>query len=127
MVVLDTCALLWWALAPDQLSEPASKACKRMERQGGWISSISIWEIGIKSKKGKLDIGVPLGDFVARIKRTRLEILPVDESIWMENLALVWPHSDPCDRTIVATAKLRGLPLITADQTIRSFYSNVIW
>lgn len=127
MVVLDTCALLWWALNPSVLSQPAADACKAMERQGGWISSISIWEIGIKSKKGKLDIGMSLGEFVARIKRTRVEIVPVDEAIWMENLSLAWAHSDPGDRTIVATAKLRSLPLITPDQTIRAFYPNVIW
>lgn len=127
MVVLDTCALLWWSFDPAQLSGPAASACKLMERQGGWISSISIWEIGIKSKKGKLDIGMSLGEFVARIKRTRVEIVPVDEAIWMENLSLPWSHPDPADRTIVATAKLRGLPLITTDQTIRAFYPNVIW
>ena len=98
-----------------------------MERRGGCISSISIWEIGIKSKKGKVDIGMSLADFVRRIKRTPVEIAPIDETIWMENLALPWQHPDPSDRTIVATAKLRGVPVITSDQTIRSFYPDVIW
>lgn len=127
MVVLDTCALLWWLFDPTQLSSAADHACKVMERQGGWVSSISIWEIGIKCKKGKLNIGMSIQDFVVRLRRTAVQIAPVDELIWIENLALPWPHPDPADRTIVATAQLRGLPVVTADHVIRSFYPQVIW
>jgi PIN domain nuclease of toxin-antitoxin system len=127
MVVLDTCALLWWALDPDQLSTPAAEACKQMEQQGGFVSSISIWELGIKVKRGKLDLGMPLQEFVARLKQTSIQFVPVDEAIWMENLNLAWEHNDPADRTIVATAKLRGLPIVTLDKIIKSFYQQVIW
>ena len=127
MVVLDTCALLWWSFDQSQLSATAMHACRAMERQGGWVSSVSIWEIGIKLKKGKLDIKMPIQDFVARLRGTPVQIIPIDETIWLENLALAWEHSDPADRTIVATAKLRGLPVITADREIRAFYSHTIW
>jgi PIN domain nuclease of toxin-antitoxin system len=127
VVVLDTCALLWWSFDPTQLSGPAAGACKLMERQGGWISSISIWEIGLKVNKGKYNIGMPLQDFVSRLRRTAIQIIPVDETVWVENLALPWKHTDPADRTIVATAKARGLPIMTADQEIRSFYPQIIW
>jgi len=128
MLVLDTCALIWWSLAPDKLPPAAADACRRMEDQGGYLSSISIWEVGLKVKKGKLDLGLPFDDYVARIKRTGvLEIIPIDEVIWMENLALPWPHPDPADRTIVATAALRGLPIVTSDEPIRAFYPNCLW
>jgi PIN domain nuclease of toxin-antitoxin system len=125
--MLDTCALLWWSFDQAQLSGPAAHACKLMERQGGSVSSISIWEIGIKAKKGKLNIGMPLQDFVTRLRRTPVQIIPVDEAIWIENLALAWNHTDPADRTIVATAKTLGLPIVTADQEIRAFYPKIIW
>ncbi len=128
MVVLDTCALIWWTLDPDQLSLAASKACQRMEQRGGCISSISIWEIGIKVRKGKLDLGLPLAQFVERVRRTGvIEIVPVDAAIWMANVSLSWDHRNPADRTIVAMAKLRHLPIVTSDAEIRGFYKRAIW
>jgi PIN domain nuclease of toxin-antitoxin system len=130
MIVLDTCALIWWTLDPTQLSPKAVDACKRMEGEGGggFVSSISIWEIGIKVKKGKLEIGLPIQDFVARLKKTNVvQIVPVDDAVWLENLALPWEHPDPADRTIVATARLRGLPLLTPDRLITAFYPQTVW
>jgi PIN domain nuclease of toxin-antitoxin system len=56
-----------------------------------------------------------------------VEILPVDEKIWLKNLQLDWPHRDPADRTIVATATLFSCPLITSDRVIQSFYAETIW
>jgi PIN domain nuclease of toxin-antitoxin system len=95
---------------------------------GAFISSVSIWEIGIKIKKNKLDIGTGIREYVRRLSLLNLiEIIPVNEDIWIENLALQWEHRDPADRTIVATAKIRHLPIITGDRIIRDFYTNVIW
>lgn len=128
MVVLDTHALLWWSLDPDKLSPKARDVCDEMENSGGYISSISIWELGIKIKRGKLDLGATLADYVGRLKMLDwLKIVPVNEMIWMENLALTWEHTDPVDRTIVATAKLRDLPLVTNDEAIANFYPQTIW
>ena len=97
-------------------------------RTGGFVSSISLWELGLKIKKGKLDIGFSVPTFFSDMQRIRgLTILPVDESVWLENLNLDWNHPDPVDRTIVATARLRRLPIVTADRVIRRFYRKVIW
>lgn len=129
LVLLDTCALVWWTLDPDRLSRRARARCARMEStEGGCISSISIWEIGVKIKNRKLDIGLPLSDFVGRLRSLGcVEIIAVDEQVWLENLSLDWRHRDPADRTIVATARLRGVPIITSDRVISSFYRKVIW
>ena len=128
MVLLDTCALFWWVVQPEGLSATAAEVCTRMEQEGGVVSSISFWEIGIKQQKGKVDLGVSLDSFCARVESTGvLEIVPVDLPVWQKNLALPWEHRDPADRTIVATAMLRDLPILTADERIRSFYPNVIW
>lgn len=55
------------------------------------------------------------------------EIIPVDEMIWMENLRLDWEHRDPADRTIVATAVRRALPILTKDDVIRAYYAHQGW
>ncbi|HCP99998.1 MAG TPA: hypothetical protein DIT99_04585 [Candidatus Latescibacteria bacterium] len=56
-----------------------------------------------------------------------MNILPVDDRIWVANIDLDWDHRDPADRTIVATAMIHGLQLITSDSRIRSFYADTIW
>ena len=128
MVLLDTCALIWWTLDPGQLSEKATAVCNDITKTSAVISSISIWEIGIKIKKGSLDLGIGIEEYVARLKQLdRLSIIPVDEDIWLESINLDWAHKDPADRAIVATAKLESVPIVTKDEIIKQFYSRVIW
>ncbi|MEN8149728.1 MAG: type II toxin-antitoxin system VapC family toxin [Planctomycetota bacterium] len=128
MVLLDTCALFWWVAMPDRMSVAAARACRRMESEGGVVSSISFWELGVQQRKGKIDLGVPFDDFCDRVRSTGiLEIVPVTLAIWQESLRLPWEHRDPADRVIVATARLRGLPIVTADEGIRSFHREAIW
>jgi len=128
VVLLDTCALLWWSLEPESLSRRAKEACDRIMRDGAFVSSISIWEAGIKARRGTFELGTTLEDYVARLKKLgSLEIVAVDEDIWVKNLSLLWDHRDPADRTIVATALLKDLPIVTKDATIGRFYPKVIW
>ena len=126
---LDSHVLLWWALDPEKLSDQARDYCQRMTVHAGCVSAISIWELGLKVKNGHLDIGISIEEFTRRIKRTgEIEIVPVDETVWMKNQELEWDHRDPADRTIVATAILRGVPLLTKDEAIRSFApAKAIW
>jgi PIN domain nuclease of toxin-antitoxin system len=100
-----------------------------LNRTSASISSISIWEIGIKIKKGKLDIGISIEEFTRRLKKLGyIRIVPVDRAIWIRNLALEWDHSAPADRTIVATAQIDDLPILTKDEAIRRFKGiKTVW
>jgi PIN domain nuclease of toxin-antitoxin system len=127
-ILLDTCALLWWSLEPEALSPRARVACAQLEHTMGYVSAISLWEIGIKIKNHKLKIGMPIETFVEKVEQVRnLSILPVDLPTWMESLRLDWSHRDPADRVIVATARLNQYALVTADQEILQFYPSAIW
>ena len=128
-IVLDTCALIWWSLDPNKLSEAAKNACTEMERKkNGLVPSISIWEIAIKVKNKKLDLGVDLNQYVATLKKSDVvKILPVDEDVWLKSVNLEWIHRDPADRVVVALAEIAQAAIITSDQQITGFYSQVIW
>ena len=122
VIVLDTHALLWWALDPERLSAAARDAVDEMERHGGFASAISIWELGVKVQRGRLELPISVEEFARRIERGRVvELLPVDTSTWLRSLSLRWNHSDPADRVIVATALIRGTRVITKDQAIHAF------
>ena len=126
MIVLDTVALLFWMFERVSLSKDAARAIASADRIA--VSSISIWEIGVKVNTGKLSIPLPVPELAERLERVdRLDLLAVDLGTWLMVLDLDWAHRDPADRTIVATAALLACPLLTPDSRIQKFYTRSIW
>lgn len=42
-IVLDTCALIWWSLDPERLSQAAKQACDVMEQEkNGYVTPHSL-------------------------------------------------------------------------------------
>ena len=96
MIVLDTHALLWWALDPDRLSSTAAATVREMERRGGFASAISIWELGVKIQRGKLDLGISIEELARRVDKSgTVQLLAVDTATWLRSLELPWDHRDP--------------------------------
>jgi PIN domain nuclease of toxin-antitoxin system len=126
VIVLDTAALFYWTVDPPQLS--AKAALTIANAQSIVISSISIWEIALKVKQGKLAFRLPVAEYVELLRQAdKVQITPVTEAIWLKNVDLAWLHRDPADRTIVATASLLGCPLLSPDRQIQAFYGATIW
>lgn len=100
-----------------------------MERRGGFASTISIWELGVKVQRGKLDLGISIAEFTRRLQKSSiLELLPVTAAVWLRSLELAWDHRDPANRVIVATALVQDVPLLTADTEIHRFGGvSCIW
>ena len=126
MILLDTNALLFVMLNQDKLTPGALKAITDADEL--LVSSISIWEIAVKNKKGKLPLPFTPEELIYHLKNvTNLTLQPVDERIWLKNVSLDWDNKDPADRTVVATAVLRGIPIVSSDRAIRDYYSRTIW
>lgn len=124
-LLLDTCALLWWTLDQQQLSHHVLSTLNEQEL---YVSSISLWEIGIKIKNKKLDIGMSIKTYVEKLHDiSTLTILSVTEETWVSNIELPWDHKDPADRTIVATAELMQSWIVTTDQIMSAFYPKIFW
>ena len=122
MILLDTHALLWWALDPDRLSEAATVAVRSMEQRGGYASSISIWELGIKVRRGQLVLPISVDELARRVERGGIvELVAVDTTTWLRTLSLDWEHRDPADRVIVATALIKQVPVLTKDSVLHDF------
>ncbi len=128
-IVLDTCALIWWSLDPDLLSASAKSTCDIMEEQkNGLVASISLWEIALKVKKGKLDLGIDIDTYIKTLSLSDvIQVLPIDVDLWIDSINLDWNHQDPADRVIVALANKYKAQLITKDTVIRDFYSLSVW
>ena len=128
-IVLDTCALIWWSLDPDLLSESAKNLCDEMEqKKNGLVASISLWEIALKVKKGKLDLGIDFNIYINTLFQSDvLQIIPIDVDLWVESVNLDWEHRDPTDRVVVALANQYQAQLITKDKIIKDFYTLTVW
>ena len=131
MILLDTCALVFDALAPERLSAEALRAIEEGEENGSLACcDISLWEIAMLIARGRLDPGTDALSFLKLLLAFRairsLSITPEIAKI-SANDAL-FAHHDPADRIIAATALHFGGPLVTCDQALRAVKGlKIIW
>lgn len=130
MILLDTHVVLWLALDLSRISVNAKTAIAgaRRNNQPLAISDISLLEISIADKKGRVKLNASLETFLSEIE-SRFSVFPLTGNICARAMAFpeTFPH-DPADRIISATAILKGAPLITADGAIRrSRALTTIW
>lgn len=121
MILLDTCTLIFDALAPERLSPAAREALARGEAEGGLAcADISLWEIAMLVAKGRLDPGTDAATFCRLALDARgVEVLPISPEIAATSASIL-PHGDPTDRLIAATALTVDAPLLTCDEKLRA-------
>lgn len=79
------------------------------------LSAISIWEVGMLDAKGRLDLFMPVAQWVkGALAGVSLEPLSPEVAILSSRLSGAF-HYDPADRIIAATAQANGFRLLTAD------------
>ena len=116
-LLLDTHILLW-ALADDPRLSARHKACLQDPDTDLYVSAVSIWEVAIKRRLGKLDVPKQFASLVAQTNASPLEIS------WQHgeragDLPLL--HNAPFDRLLIAQAQIEGRPPMTEDQKIRQY------
>lgn len=130
MILLDTHALIWWVSGLQPLSARARRALGDALKRGPVrASAISFLEIATAARRGRLVLEAPvdrwLQDLLAmselRIEPVSAEVARLAGSLGEE------VHGDPVDRIIVATARLLGLRLVTADARLRRCGVDVVW
>ena len=131
MILLDTCALVFDALAPERLSAEALRAIEEGENNASLACcDISLWEIAMLVAKGRLDPGTDALSFLKLVLAARvIRPLPITPEIAgiSANDAL-FAHHDPADRIIAATALYHGGSLVTCDQALRAVEGlNITW
>lgn len=125
-MLLDMCALLWLVNAGDQLTQAI---LERIDvAPAVFISAISGFEIGLKYRKGKLEMPLPPEEWLKiAVNHHQLSVIALDLETCVHAAGLPPIHNDPCDRFIIATAKLHHLPVVTADSRFREYGVQVIF
>ncbi len=131
MIVLDTHVLLWWVTASAELPEKALGYIRRAKsKKAIHVSSISIWEIAMLVKSGRLVLSVPLAEWIRLVEELPfVRFIPVDNAIAEHSVNLPGDfHKDPADRIIVATSRILNMPVVTKDEKIVHYpHVRTIW
>jgi len=114
--LLDTHYIIWLLLDVSKINKAVLNTIQNAENRI-YYSDISLWEIAIKTKTGKLKIGRNLKTLPEAMKIQNIDILPLKQSHIFETLEipLFENHRDPFDRLLIAQAKIENLTLISDD------------
>ena len=124
-LLLDTHLWLWYAEGVTERLRPASvKKLDAARRSDGLIvSAISVWEIGMHAARGRIQLAVPLRDWVDKaLGVPGIRLAPLDAAVAAESTLLPGePQGDPADRFLIATARMHGVTLATRDERILEY------
>jgi PIN domain nuclease of toxin-antitoxin system len=118
--LLDTHIAVRWLIQARRLSREQLRALEESVRRAEPValSAISLLEIAVLAGEGRLRLKVSLDQFFEELQGNPVfRLLPLDYEVASE-VASLGILRDPADRTIVATARVHRLRLVTSDQRI---------
>ncbi len=122
-VLIDTHAFLWFV---SDLTRVSEKSLEILERNDciAQISIASIWEISIKTSRGKLSVAGGFRTIETDLAKNLIEILPISFEHTLINNNLTFHHKDPFDRMIAAQAMVEGIDVISIDDVFDSYFAG---
>lgn len=125
-VLLDTHALLWFALNDPQVSSLAMSHI--MDPANEKFVSPASWEIAIKISVKKYSLSKPYPDFMKEaIDSNGFSYLHIEPKHTSLLTTLPFHHKDPIDRLLVAQAIVESMPLISNDVLLDPYPITRLW
>ena len=120
-LLIDTQIFIWTVLDNDKLGVKARQIM--LGAREVFVSAVSIWEIAIKAKIGKLE-GDP-DEFVEAIEESGFRELMISAKHAAKVHELPLYHRDPFDRLLIAQALTEPMRFLTADSVLEQ-YSELV-
>jgi len=125
--LLDTHALLWWALDDPRLSRRAYTAIAGQEGTV-YVSAATAWEIAMKVRLGKLSVDPSVSaDLGAYFAEQGFIELAVTVAHGQRAGALPASHRDPFDRMLIAQAQIENLVIVSSEALFDAYGITRIW
>lgn len=127
-LLLDTHALIWTVMAPERLGNRARDAILNEDAEV-YASHVSLWELTIKRRLGKLDQlgGSAIDWFDTHVERSNLRQLQISPRHLGAVEFLPLFHGDPFDRLLVVQASLERMSIVTADDLMSDYDVDIVW
>jgi PIN domain nuclease of toxin-antitoxin system len=125
--LLDTQILIWFQLSDKKLKSHIYDLLAEKVNTV-FVSQISLFEIAIKQKIGKLpELNIPISILIQLIREDDFTILPVHEKhiAAYDSIPLLNIHKDPFDRLLLATAFAENIPIISADENFPNYIPQI--
>ncbi len=119
----DTQIFIWAILSPQKLSPDVQSL---LQHNTIWVSQISLFEIAIKQKIGKLpELPLITDELVDQLQQHGFQLLPLKTAhiAAYDSLPSRANHRDPFDRLLMASAE--GLTIISADTQFRQYVPHI--
>jgi PIN domain nuclease of toxin-antitoxin system len=131
LYVTDTHPLLWYATKTHNKLSPAALRVFRKASRGEvliWVPAMTMWETGLLERLRRIRLVPSFTRWAAALAaEPGFAIAPVDMDV-VDSALSVQLNLDIFDLGIVATARAKGLPLITKDTLITtSKLVDVLW
>lgn len=117
MKLLDTHIMLA-VLGQVDLSLPERILRELQGPQDCWVSVVSIWEVAIKCRIGKLKLSVPLNLLPVVISDQNIGVLPITTDHALSSIQPEITTKDPFDRLLLAVCAVEGIKLLTIDRAM---------
>lgn len=125
MMLLDTCAFIWFLEGSQELSVETKEAIEDGEMV--YLSIVSLWKIAIKKSLRKLEINQTMAELAQICQDADIAILPIKVNYLDRLETLPGIHGDPFDRLIISTALEEEISIVTHDAKIARYDVSVIW
>ncbi|HYW42225.1 MAG TPA: type II toxin-antitoxin system VapC family toxin [Bryobacteraceae bacterium] len=109
-LLLDTQVALWWLTASPRLSKSSREL---MVSSPCAVSVVSIWEVDLKHRLGKLPIAP--ARFRDEMRSAGATVLSITDEHVLTRVKAAESHRDPFDRLLLSVAEAENLVLLTAD------------
>ena len=119
-LLLDTPILLWGAVEPERLPVSATALIEDPDNEIAF-SVVSLWEVAIKTGRGRADFHVDVGSLRRQLIDNGYAELAVSGAHAVALASLPPLHKDPFDRMLVAQALVEGVTLLTGDRAVAQY------
>ena len=119
-LLLDTHILLWAAVEPEKLSGAAQSLLENVNNEL-IFSAVSLWEIAIKTARGREDFRVDAGLLRRDLFDNGYAELATTGAHTAALTGLPALHKDPFDRMLIAQAMIEGMTLVTSDPAVAKY------
>lgn len=125
--LLDTHALIFW-LENKEISQDLIDFIDKQGKNGKVLmSSASIWEISLLTKKGRLDIENIHEWKDDILTHSPAKMISPTLTDMVDSTLLQDHHKDPFDRLLIAQAINNNAFLVTRDKTISAYEVETFW
>ena len=131
-VLLDTHTLYWLVGGVKPLTDEALVAIGESQAAGTlFVSPITAWELSIAAQKPPHRDPPQLNStiskwFRAAVRATSAKLIPIQQTIALEaaEVPVATGHRDPGDCYLIATSRVRKIPIVTRDALVRKLATD---